>query len=73
MIEPTKVECRYFETDYGLPGWGCCKCNVYNGAWREFCRQCKHPVCITLPADKVAESTAMAAAHQGLAVPSQDA
>lgn len=62
-------KCTYVEPDYVLPGWGWCKCHVYNGAWRQFCKECKHSVCITLPADKVTESTRMAAQAQGLTAP----
>lgn len=58
--------CIYIESDSVLPGWGCCKCRNYNGAWREKCLACGHQVCIELPADKVAESTEMAAKQQGL-------
>ena len=27
------------------PGWGCCKCNTYNGLWRETCKHCNHRRC----------------------------
>lgn len=27
------------------PGWGCCKCRIYNGDWRPFCKRCEHPYC----------------------------
>lgn len=65
--------CQYIESEYVMPGWGCCRCHQYNGAWRQFCKGCKHPVCIGMPVDKVAESTAMAARHQGLTIPDQNA
>lgn len=67
-----QVGCQYIESDYVMPGWGCCQCHVYNGAWRQVCKDCKHPVCIELPADKVAESTAMAAQVRGLTTPDQN-
>lgn len=67
--EKKRQSCEYIEMSHVLPGWACCQCNHYNGAWREFCRTCKHRVCIELPADKVAESTKMAAAAQGLSNP----
>ena len=70
MAEKT---CQYVETDHVMPGWGCCQCALYNGAWRQFCKSCKHPVCVEMPAEKVAESTMMAAQAQGLAVPDQNA
>ncbi len=27
------------------PGWGCCRCRVYNGMWRWECKHCGHPPC----------------------------
>ena len=27
------------------PGWGCCKCRVYNGIMRDKCKMCKHEPC----------------------------
>lgn len=32
-----------------LPGWGCCKCSIYNGLQRKTCKRCGHVPCITLP------------------------
>lgn len=51
-------KCRFFESELIPPGWGCCRCNVYNYAAKEICVNCKHHICITLPAEKVAESAA---------------
>lgn len=65
----SSLQCQYVESEYVLPGWGCCQCHVYNGAWRRVCKACKHPVCIEMSVEKVTESTAMAARHQGRAVP----
>lgn len=48
--------CRYIpESDYVMAGWGCCLCDLYNGAWRKKCKGCGHLVCVEVPAD-VAES-----------------
>jgi hypothetical protein len=27
------------------PGWGCCKCRVYNGLGRDKCKRCGHECC----------------------------
>lgn len=64
--EMNNAKCTYIETENILPGWGCCQCSNYNGAWRTECRACGHELCSELPADKVAESTATAAEQQGL-------
>jgi hypothetical protein len=39
--------CKPGESDeHGmLPGWGCCKCRVYNGLQRELCKSCGHNCC----------------------------
>lgn len=28
-----------------MPGWGCCKCRIYNGKQRTECRGCGHTRC----------------------------
>jgi hypothetical protein len=28
-----------------LPGWACCKCNIYNGPQRRSCKYCGRDVC----------------------------
>jgi hypothetical protein len=28
-----------------VPGWGCCKCHVYNNYGRKVCKQCGHIPC----------------------------
>lgn len=40
-----EVGCRHVRGSQVVPGWGCCKCNVYNGYQREACRNCGHPPC----------------------------
>ena len=30
------------------PGYGCCKCRVYNDLRREYCRNCGQKHCLTL-------------------------
>jgi hypothetical protein len=37
--------CRHVRGSHVFPGWGCCKCSVYNGYQREACRNCGHPPC----------------------------
>jgi len=40
------VSCKPLEDiPYLAPGWGCCKCNVYNGKQREVCKSCGHKRC----------------------------
>jgi hypothetical protein len=29
-----------------LPGWGCCKCRMYNGLQRDYCKSCGHVCCL---------------------------
>jgi hypothetical protein len=36
-----------------LPGYGCCKCNTYNGNQRESCKTCNHPRCDKSTSDKI--------------------
>lgn len=28
-----------------MPGWGCCRCRIYNGKQRAECRGCGHARC----------------------------
>lgn len=28
-----------------VPGWGCCRCRVYNGLQRKECKRCGHECC----------------------------
>ena len=41
------------------PGFGCCKCKVYNGDQRTHCKNCDHPRCDNIAASdkELAEST----------------
>ena len=36
-------------------GWGCCKCNIYNGMQRNACRICNHARCGLKPCTNVNE------------------
>lgn len=46
---------------YVAPGWGCCKCRIYNGAVRRSCRNCGHEPCL-----EPAERERVVAAHNKL-------
>jgi len=35
-------ECRFVQSSHVLPGWGCCRCQTYNGLQRTECRSCGH-------------------------------
>ena len=37
--------CMHVRSLHVIPGWGCCRCRVYNGYHRETCRSCGHPPC----------------------------
>ena len=37
--------CKHVRGDFLVPGWGCCKCHVYNGYQRTSCRNCGHGPC----------------------------
>lgn len=42
--------CEVFQNDdHVMPGRGCCVCNVYNGAWRDECKECGAPACDDVP------------------------
>ena len=32
-----------------IPGWGCCKCHVYNSYGRKVCKSCGHVPCYPPP------------------------
>jgi hypothetical protein len=32
--------CEFISTENIAPGWGCCRCRVYNGLQRVLCRMC---------------------------------
>ena len=36
---------RIAETPHLMPGWGCCRCRVYNGLERRSCKNCGHVPC----------------------------
>ena len=35
-------KCKKLETLHVAPGWGCCKCRVYNDESRAACKHCGH-------------------------------
>ena len=37
--------CKEISGHQVLPGWGCCRCSIYNGAQRSTCKQCGKPPC----------------------------
>jgi hypothetical protein len=43
--------CKYVEgTAAVMPGWGCCRCRVYNGLQRSACKSCReqrHEITVT--------------------------
>lgn len=41
--------CKFITTDCIVPGWGCCKCKVYNGLQRKECKRCGHVPEVKLP------------------------
>jgi hypothetical protein len=43
--------CKYLDSPYILPGWGCCNCHLYNGIGRVVCRGCGKPPCTPLAPD----------------------
>jgi hypothetical protein len=32
--------CEYIDLPYVIPGWGCCRCRIYNGLHRKKCHVC---------------------------------
>ena len=43
--------CQYLDSEYCLPGWGCCRCHTYNGIRRVACRNCGAERCEPLQPD----------------------
>jgi hypothetical protein len=40
------IRCKRIDNlSHVVPGWGCCKCNVYNSYQRETCKICGHISC----------------------------
>lgn len=33
--------CKFIQEPNVMPGWGCCRCKVYNGLQRHGCKACK--------------------------------
>lgn len=53
------TRCRELsDLQYVAPGWGCCKCRIYNGARNRACRNCGHEPCLEPP-----ERARVVAAH----------
>ncbi len=49
-----KIRCKRIDNlSHVAPGWGCCKCHVYNGYQRETCKVCGHVPCYPPPLRKV--------------------
>jgi hypothetical protein len=44
----TDQMCQHIRSEHIVPGWGCCKCRVYNGYQRAACRSCGHVPCYLL-------------------------
>lgn len=43
--------CKYVDSVYIVPGWGCCRCRIYNGMQRTTCRNCGAERCEPLQPD----------------------
>jgi hypothetical protein len=41
----TESKCLHVRVTFIVPGWGCCKCNTYNGYQRMACKNCAHTPC----------------------------
>lgn len=50
--DPEYVGCKRVQGRTVAPGWGCCKCRVYNGLGRATCKKCEHPCCGLNPISK---------------------
>lgn len=48
-----KKGCQAIESAHVMPGWGCCRCQTYNGGHRRVCKNCGHARC--LPEEKTEE------------------
>ena len=46
----TAAKCKFVpDSKYVMPGWGCCRCHIYNGLQRDECKNCGHKCCIKKP------------------------
>ena len=43
--------CKYIDSAFIMPGWGCCRCRLYNGIHRPVCRGCGEAPCAPLTPD----------------------
>lgn len=49
-MDSAACSCRFIHTSHVMPGWGCCRCGLYNGLQRERCRFCGHaPPALEVP------------------------
>lgn len=46
--------CTFFNSEFVMPGWGCCRCRVYNGLQRSHCKSCGHERCSIEVPDTIA-------------------
>jgi hypothetical protein len=53
------VACEKIDHPNIMPGWGCCKCRVYNGMQRIECKNCGHVSCIPLDVEDLTEYMSM--------------
>ena len=58
-------KCKHVRGSCLVPGWGCCKCKVYNGYQRTTCRDCNHTACYETESHEGREAIALRAAGGG--------
>ena len=45
-VEKTFPRCKRIDDIlHAVPGWGCCKCHIYNNYGRKVCKNCGHVPC----------------------------
>lgn len=44
-IREAVERCGLVNSEFVIPGWGCCKCHTYNGLQRKQCKRCGHECC----------------------------
>lgn len=45
LRERPRFKCEAVGGPHLMPGWACCRCNVYNGEQRTACKNCHHEKC----------------------------
>ena|ERR1700730_1963517 len=50
---PKRNRCESIDSKNIMPGFACCKCNVYNDIERVLCRNCDHRRCVPLAPDRL--------------------